>query len=435
LEHSLHRFLTRFDCAGGSTEEKLQDLQSRQREYLSLKKVADSFSAKQSGAQESLEQASRWLEENLAPYFGPDLPLDPFATLHWKCSEYQTLASRRAESTERAATLLEELRTLEQELRRFLEPYVGTVEPDGFQSSLTALQRDCDTYGHNQTFVLNYERESIENRENLQIYTRQILDFAGKYKLSLDAGSRQAAFSIRDDVRKYAQLSASNGSLREEIDTFSEKNRGIIESPNVLDEYDLEELKTAKEQAEQDIADTASQILSLQQQIKQLQIDLDQIPQKEDELAGLRELCGESQRKAALLDDTIAMLKTAKDNMSANYLSIIRSSFSEYLHRVTGEASENIYINPQLDVRLERQGETRDIGYFSAGQADIILLCMRMALVRALFRGEKPFIVLDDPFVNLDDEKTTEALALLTDLSKEYQIIYLICHSSRTEEE
>ena len=132
---------------------------------------------------------------------------------------------------------------------------------------------------------------------------------------------------------------------------------------------------------------------------------------------------------------TIKLLGMAKERLSTNYMGVIRNSFSDYLHRVTGEAAENIFVNPQLDIRLERRGETRDIGYFSAGQADIIMLCMRMALVRALFKEEKPFIVLDDPFINLDDERTTEALALLDDLAEEYQIIYLICNSSRTSDE
>ena len=40
-------------------------------------------------------------------------------------------------------------------------------------------------------------------------------------------------------------------------------------------------------------------------------------------------------------------------------------------------------------------------------------------------------MILDDPFVNLDDVHTAQALKLLETLSQEKQIIYLTCSSSR----
>jgi uncharacterized protein YhaN len=48
-----------------------------------------------------------------------------------------------------------------------------------------------------------------------------------------------------------------------------------------------------------------------------------------------------------------------------------------------------------------------------------------------MYTEEKPFIVLDDPFVNLDDAKLEKALAFLRNASKEYQILYFACHESR----
>ena len=79
----------------------------------------------------------------------------------------------------------------------------------------------------------------------------------------------------------------------------------------------------------------------------------------------------------------------------------------------------------------EQAGEARELAYFSQGYADIISICMRFALVDALFSNAKPFVILDDPFVNLDDAHTKEALSLLRKLSEEKQVIYLVCHSSR----
>ena len=60
------------------------------------------------------------------------------------------------------------------------------------------------------------------------------------------------------------------------------------------------------------------------------------------------------------------------------------------------------------------------------------MLCMHLALVDALFKEEPVFVILDDPFVNLDDDRTAQALKLLEKLSQRRQILYMTCHSSRT---
>ena len=56
---------------------------------------------------------------------------------------------------------------------------------------------------------------------------------------------------------------------------------------------------------------------------------------------------------------------------------------------------------------------------------------MRLSLIDSLFESEKPFVILDDPFVNLDKTKIKNAINMLKNVSKKYQLIYFICHESR----
>ena len=43
-------------------------------------------------------------------------------------------------------------------------------------------------------------------------------------------------------------------------------------------------------------------------------------------------------------------------------------------------------------------------------------------------------MILDDPFVNLDDDKLEQGKKMLSRLSGEYQTIYFTCHESRVVE-
>ena len=63
---------------------------------------------------------------------------------------------------------------------------------------------------------------------------------------------------------------------------------------------------------------------------------------------------------------------------------------------------------------------------------DLPILCLRLALVDALFKEQGMFVILDDPFVNLDDAHTAQACKLLRTLAEKRQILYLTCHSSRS---
>ena len=89
----------------------------------------------------------------------------------------------------------------------------------------------------------------------------------------------------------------------------------------------------------------------------------------------------------------------------------------------------------QLDANIHMTkrafGEARDVEAYSNGSRDLVDICLRMALVDAMYHDEKPFVILDDPFVNLDENRTKRALTFLKEVASDYQVIYFTCHTSR----
>ncbi len=84
-----------------------------------------------------------------------------------------------------------------------------------------------------------------------------------------------------------------------------------------------------------------------------------------------------------------------------------------------------------LAVHAEAQGLPRSLDSFSTGAQDLLLLCRRLALLDCMFGADQPPLILDDPFVNLDDEHLAAALRLLDTLAEDRQIIYLTCREDR----
>ena len=84
-----------------------------------------------------------------------------------------------------------------------------------------------------------------------------------------------------------------------------------------------------------------------------------------------------------------------------------------------------------LDVSLVMEGLPRDPSALSDGMRDLLGFCRRMAILEAMYPGEKPFLILDDPFTGLDEEHLARALSLVREVSRSWQVLYFTCHGAR----
>ena len=88
-------------------------------------------------------------------------------------------------------------------------------------------------------------------------------------------------------------------------------------------------------------------------------------------------------------------------------------------------------IDANLGITRKEAGDYHDIDLQSDGYADMVGMCIRLALLDVMYKGEKPPVIMDDPFVNLDRNHLDGAKAFLDEVAKEYQILYFTCHESR----
>ena len=128
---------------------------------------------------------------------------------------------------------------------------------------------------------------------------------------------------------------------------------------------------------------------------------------------------------------TLSYLEEARNLFTSRYMNPFLRSFRRYYSMLTGESADSVRTDADLGITLLDQGLPRDPALMSEGTRDMISLCRRMAMIDAMYPGEKPFLVLDDPFSNLDDERIKGGMRFLHDASLEYQILYLTCHGSR----
>ena len=195
-----------------------------------------------------------------------------------------------------------------------------------------------------------------------------------------------------------------------------------------------EELPHAEEQLQQlreTIRQNEQKLLDLTRREAALQGELSNLQQIEEEGEQLKE------REAALLQqrDALAvayqLLSEAVDEFRRTYLERFAAEIGRYLGLLTAGRYQKVRLADDFSLSLPGRGKDwRPVHAFSRGTNDAVYFAVRLALTRQLANGMPLPLLLDDPLVNLDQQRLTEALKVLERLSSEHQII-LFSHDER----
>ena len=153
-------------------------------------------------------------------------------------------------------------------------------------------------------------------------------------------------------------------------------------------------------------------------------------PVLEERLLELREKLLQYEANLSAITKAKELLAEAKKNMTARYLDGTCRGFRRYVSLIDGTEDE-YSMDTSFTVMRTDHGASRVTDSYSRGTRDLYALAVRLALSDALYEGELPPIILDDPFTSLDDERTERALATVKKLASERQILYFTCAKSR----
>lgn len=180
--------------------------------------------------------------------------------------------------------------------------------------------------------------------------------------------------------------------------------------------------------------DMNENILKLKSRMKTIEEELRVLYEKERKYeAGLQEL-SDLEKKYNLMVMVRDHLEKAHNNFTKEYLSPMMAAFEKY-YGIFIDTSGLEHIPYRMDANFNvdflAEGQAHSTELLSEGYKNLVELARRMAFVDAMYTAEKPFIILDDPFVNLDSDKVDGAMKFLDEIAKSYQVIYFTCHESR----
>lgn len=278
-------------------------------------------------------------------------------------------------------------------------------------------------------------RNSINTQnDRIAVLETQVQEFFRFYQFAyLPDNVESSLYDIKQQIMVYNSKVEDVEAKRSEIKEFESDNdmTAIMNLP--ADEEAAPEIDITDSRAmlEENIRECNENIRHYSGQLEENLEKLRQMTDFKEEMSSLVETRDRDMHKYEMISLTRDFLKTAKENFSAKYRRPLLEGFKKYYSYLTDEESSEFQIDANIHMTRRELGEARDAESYSVGNRDLYDICLRMALVDAMYKDEKPFVVLDDPFVNLDKRKTERALSFLREVARDYQVIYFTCHESR----
>lgn len=173
------------------------------------------------------------------------------------------------------------------------------------------------------------------------------------------------------------------------------------------------------------------QLAALQRQILEDEYRMDDLSDCHVQLEEAREQEQALCKQYRLLTAARDCLADAEQSLKAKHIDPVRSRFDFYAQALEDTLGARMGLDKNFGLYLQEKGGQYSDRHLSAGQRAMVALCLRLALLDNLYPGDKPPIILDDPFVFLDGEHLEKAKELVKSLSKQWQILYFTCHESR----
>lgn len=305
----------------------------------------------------------------------------------------------------------------------FIEKYPVDHSDPG--SALAGIRRNAAAYARLSRAIAEYD-ESLAKLRRVQ---GRLDEFTGRYPVSDCDGSSRKLTKIRDTLRDLDFALAQLSDAEAELIRFESENdmAGLENLPESA--LDPAELRSAQAQCRARLGQLSEMIAGYNRDIDRDSIVVDRRQELEAELTRATEELERLGAKYATVTSTMQLLDQAKTNLSLRYMDAMKRAFFKYVSMLGG--GENMQIDLRLGVQAESDGKLRDKSFFSAGYKDLADVCTRLALADAMFAGDCPLLIMDDPFINLDDIRLEKALEMMRRLAAEKQVIYCVCHGSR----
>jgi exonuclease SbcC len=112
----------------------------------------------------------------------------------------------------------------------------------------------------------------------------------------------------------------------------------------------------------------------------------------------------------------------------------LKNDIESFISNMTDNRYKEIKIDESLPTGFVREdGNIVETDLLSTGTLDVLGLALRLSMANYFLKEQEAFLVMDDPFVDMDPGRQSKAANLLKEYSKTKQLIIFTCHPTHAD--
>ena len=278
----------------------------------------------------------------------------------------------------------------------------------------------------------DYEHHKEKSSE-LEGLDKKIKELCGSESIdSYEAMLKQKCNSIEGEYDAEAPVDCMKKKLEEAEDKLAEIDSQQGDVENIPKKYrDIEDAKVYKETLNSNIEDATNQIEEAKEALIEHEKELGDVApedlrtQIDDATIEFQKLKDDCERWNHIL----AVLKATRENMAGeSTMSDVQDRFAEYLSVITDGRINLKSMDENMDVNIQSGNNHMTYEILSEGTKDTIALAFRLAILEHLFPNGGGLVVFDDPFTEMDENRTEQACKLVQKFADAgNQVIFVTC--------
>ncbi len=162
--------------------------------------------------------------------------------------------------------------------------------------------------------------------------------------------------------------------------------------------------------------------------VEQNPVDAEEVAGLAERLAGWKDELAALRRRDQIYTRTLSEIGNAEQATMQRATRYLERRMVVDIARITEGRYRRVRVddaNLGIEVYSPERVGWVPVTELSQGTLDVVYLAARLGLVRLVTGDRRPPLILDDPFVTLDDARASRALELLRELASDFQVIYL----------